>query len=259
VRVCVQVEPTEIDKQVAVKIAVSDSGIGLRQEDQQRIFDSFQQVDASMTRSYGGTGLGLTIVRELVDRMGGSVSLDSVYGKGSCFTVEFRQPIAEAGRLQEPDKKTLLGPVVSVGTEPRLTVKGLMKPSVLLAEDNPTTQELLVILLENAGVNVHVVSNGRQAIDFLERERVDLVFMDCQMPEMDGLEATLQLRRNGLSAPIIALTAHAREEDESRCLVAGMNDFLSKPFRKAELEALLDKWLFSGIASDTPCPQSGLE
>jgi CheY-like chemotaxis protein len=113
----------------------------------------------------------------------------------------------------------------------------------LLVEDNPITQQLLQVLLENAGLEVAIVGNGQEAIDFLGQKSVDLIFMDCQMPYVDGLEATRQLRSMGLRTPVVALTAHAREEDEQRCLQAGMDDFLGKPFRKFELEDLLGKWL----------------
>ena len=220
------------DGDADVVIAVRDTGIGLRPEDQERIFDSFEQVDTSTTRNYGGTGLGLTIVRQLVEEMGGSISLDSVYGEGSCFTLRLNLPFAKQTFLVETTE--------SAGDIPVLSLPGRR---VLLAEDNPTTQQLLQIMLENVDLEVHIVQTGREAIAFLEKQDVDLVLMDCQMPEMDGIEATRSLRAAGLQTPVIALTAHAREEDEGRCLTAGMDDFLGKPFRKNELEAILLKWL----------------
>ncbi len=114
---------------------------------------------------------------------------------------------------------------------------------VLLAEDNPTTQNLISILLGQMGIELTIVDNGQAVLDFLAKETVDLILMDCQMPQLDGFEATSQLRAQGLATPIIALTAYARPEDEQQCLAAGMNDFLSKPFRQSELKDVLARWL----------------
>jgi CheY-like chemotaxis protein len=114
---------------------------------------------------------------------------------------------------------------------------------ILLAEDNPTTQSLISILIEQMGFDLTIVDNGQAAVEFLEMERVDLILMDCQMPKMDGYAATSLLRSRGIETPVIALTAYARAEDEEECMNAGMNDFLSKPFRQAEMFAILEKWL----------------
>jgi CheY-like chemotaxis protein len=117
---------------------------------------------------------------------------------------------------------------------------------VLLAEDNPTTQHLISLIMGPMGIELTVVDNGRAAIDFLAEQSVDLIFMDCQMPLLDGFETTAHLRAGGLETPIIALTAYALAEDEQQCLAVGMNDFLSKPFRQSELKALLARWLGDG-------------
>jgi len=114
---------------------------------------------------------------------------------------------------------------------------------ILLAEDNPTTQSLVSILLEQMGFDLTIVDNGQAAVEFLNKEEVDLILMDCQMPQMDGFKATAHLRAKGIETPIIALTAYGRGEDEEQCLAAGMNDFLSKPFRQFEMRAMLQKWL----------------
>lgn len=225
-------------------ISVQDTGIGLRQQDHERIFDSFQQADSSTTRRYGGTGLGLTIVRDLIQLMGGDISLESTYGEGSRFSIRLKLPVAEGGPIPETG--------VMPQTQAAPIEKQRLAARILLAEDNPTTQQLLLILLENAGLDVTVVDNGRQAVDFLDQQSVDLVFMDCQMPEMDGLEATGQLRRKGIKVPVVALTAHAREEDEVKCLKAGMDDFMSKPFRKFELDMILEKWLALPAVPEAP-------
>ena len=230
VRVIVQAGHANPGEPVALQIAVRDTGIGLRPEDQERIFDSFQQADSSTTRKYGGTGLGLTIVRELAELMDGYVELESVAGQGSCFTVHLMIEAASAPPKPEEQSSVLSR---SRGSGQK----------VLLVEDNPITQQLLQLFLESAGLRVAIVGTGQKAIEFLGHESVDLIFMDCQMPDLDGFEATRELRSKGLKTPIVALTAHAREEDEQRCLQAGMDDFLGKPFRKFELEDVLGKWL----------------
>jgi len=123
---------------------------------------------------------------------------------------------------------------------------------ILLAEDNPATQSLISIIMEQMGVDLTIVDNGQAAVEFLEKEEVDLVLMDCQMPQMDGFKATTQLRAKGIETPVVALTAYAREEDEEQCLAAGMNDFLSKPFRMSEMRAILQKWLAGKLQSVPP-------
>ena len=129
------------------------------------------------------------------------------------------------------------------------------KGRILLAEDNPTTQELLTILLHGAGYSLTVVADGHGAIRHAAAESFDLIFMDCQMPHLNGLEAAMQLRSSGVTTPIVALTAHARREDEARCLAAGMNDFLGKPFRRHELFAVLEKWLPGSTAAQPSAPR----
>jgi len=123
---------------------------------------------------------------------------------------------------------------------------------ILLAEDSPATQSLISIIMEQMGFDLTIVDNGQAAVEFLEKEEVDLVLMDCQMPQMDGFKATTQLRAKGIETPVVALTAYAREEDEEQCLAAGMNDFLSKPFRMSEMRAILQKWLAGKLQSVPP-------
>ena len=127
---------------------------------------------------------------------------------------------------------------------------------ILLAEDNPATQSLISIIMEQMGVDLTIVDNGQAAVEFLEKEVVDLVLMDCQMPQMDGFNATAQLRAKGIETPIVALTAYAREEDAEQCLAAGMNDFLSKPFRQSEMRAILQKWLPRKPQGVSPCVEN---
>jgi signal transduction histidine kinase/ActR/RegA family two-component response regulator len=223
---------------------IQDTGVGIPVAAQSRIFDSFDQGDSSTTRKYGGTGLGLTIAKELTQLMGGQLSFESRPGEGSNFSVQLPLEICKQSELpllatvqparpKSPEADSLIVTASDTSKSRR----------VLLAEDNPTTQSLLSILLQQMGIELEIVDNGQQAIDFLLNEQVDLILMDCHMPFLDGLEATARLRAQGLSTPIVALTAYAREEDEQRCLGAGMNDFLSKPFRQAELRDILTRWL----------------
>ncbi len=233
VRIVVQIGDAGPDRLLPLRISVWDTGVGVRAKDRERIFDSFQQADSTTTRKYGGTGLGLTIVRELVRMMGGMIELESFSGKGSGFTVHLQ---LEAGAPPQ-DQALQKAHAAPVERPPRAG------QSMLLVEDNATTRQLVQLLFEGSGLDLFIVENGLQAIEFLTEEKVDLIFMDCQMPDMDGFETTRELRSMGLQVPIIALTALAHEEDEQRCLDAGMNDFLRKPFRKFELEATLAKWL----------------
>ncbi len=233
---------------------VKDTGPGIPVADQERIFNSFDQGAGSSTRLYGGTGLGLSIVRDLVHAMDGVVSLESTPGQGSSFTVCLPLPLASQD--VQPPVTAGAGLAAVAGAEDLiqepLDLSG-RDIKILLAEDNPTTQALISILVEQMGYDLTVVDNGQAAVDYLEKEQVDLILMDCQMPQLDGYKATSQLRANGLKTPIIALTAYARAEDEEECLAAGMSDFLSKPFRQFEMHAILKKWL---PAHCGPGPQS---
>lgn len=224
---------------------IQDTGAGINPDIQDRIFESFDQGDSSTTRRYGGTGLGLAIVKDLVQAMRGTVSFESELGTGSLFRVCLPLTAADhsGSARRHPEDQTGAGDPAVEGVElPPLSEMGKGQ-RILLAEDNPTTQSLLAILMEQMGFGLTIVDNGQAALDFLEKEVVDLVLMDCQMPELDGFTATAQLRAKGFETPIVALTAYARAEDEEQCLAAGMNDYLSKPFRQAELQAMLQKWL----------------
>ncbi|MCK4510072.1 MAG: response regulator [Desulfuromonadales bacterium] len=254
---------------------VQDTGVGIPPEALSRIFDSFDQGDSSTTRKYGGTGLGLAITKELALLMGGQVTVASQLGEGSTFTVQLPMPLSKQSELplfiteQSPLSKpsslpklptavpTLLSPKSSAPDAPLAdepVASGVRR--VLLAEDNPTTQSLISILLQQLGIELMIVDDGQAAIDFLADEKVDLILMDCQMPKLDGFEATAQLRAQGLSTPIVALTAYARAEDEEQCLAAGMNDFLSKPFRQSELKDVLVRWLGADALSQNSAPAS---
>ena len=231
---------------------VQDTGIGIPEDVQMQIFDSFDQGDGSLSTKSGGTGLGLAIVKKLVQMMKGRVTVDSRSGEGSTFSVYV--PMTLAGRSELPLSATEQSKQqkFSVEEAPAVSVPvasdGIRR--ILLAEDNPTTQNLLSILLQQMGVELTIVDNGQAAIDALAKEKVDLIFMDCQMPQLDGFEATAQLRAQGLLTPIVALTAYARAEDEQQCLAVGMNDFLSKPFRQSELRAVIIRWFGAEFLTD---------
>ena len=239
VRITATLIPADSPDGVGIRIAVLDTGIGISPEAVGRIFNAFDQADNRLSRTYGGTGLGLTIVHELARLMNGTVEVESIPGKGSCFTVTLllRRAPADAAPA-EPEAMAAR----RLAAAPPLPVAN-GRGRILLAEDNPTTQELLRILLQGAGFDLTIVDDGQAALECASAHRFDLIFMDCQMPRLDGLETSLRLRHAGVVTPIVALTAHARHEDEERCLAAGMNDFLGKPFRQHELHAILSRWM----------------
>ncbi|MDP3152001.1 MAG: ATP-binding protein [Archangium sp.] len=204
-------------------IEVADTGIGMTKEVRERLFEPFVQADASTTRRFGGTGLGLVISRRLVRSMGGEVTVTSEPGVGSCFTVSLPYVLAVA-----PPTPSRLIPIVSV---PR---------SVLVVEDNRVNQVVVVRLLQKLGHQVMVADDGERALELATSHEFDVVLMDCHMPVMDGYEATRCLRGRGLTTPIFALTAAVTNEDRERCLEAGMTGVLSKPIRVERLAEVLD-------------------
>ena len=212
--------------------AVRDSGIGINSEKLDSMFTAFQQADSSISRRYGGTGLGLPIARTLAERMGGTLHARSEEGQGSVFTLEIplelHQPVTLSQRpLQEPEA------VCAPGRK------------VLLVEDNQVNQTVIESMLSSLGYEVTMVSDGAQAIHFANTERFAAILMDCRLPIINGYEATRQIRQlAGCRAlPIIALTANALQGDRETCLQAGMNDDLAKPFKRADLEQILQRWV----------------
>ncbi|ERW36797.1 two-component system sensor/response regulator hybrid [Pseudomonas aeruginosa BWHPSA019] len=213
--------------------AVHDSGIGISPERLEHMFDAFQQADSSISRRYGGTGLGLAIARTLAERMGGTLQAESKEGSGSTFTLEIPLPFQQspAHRQQAAGDAA----PVAAGQE------------ILLVEDNPVNQTVIEAMLRSLGYRVTLVADGIQAVRSAERQRYDAILMDCRLPVLDGYSATREIRaqENGRQVPIIALTANALQGDRENCLQAGMNDYLAKPFKRAELQRILQRWIGS--------------
>ncbi|NVM21180.1 MAG: response regulator [Desulfobacterales bacterium] len=231
--VCAEKSP---DKAV-LEFSVKDTGIGIPRESIAKLFTPFTQADGSTTRRYGGTGLGLTICKRLVDMMDGEIRAKSEPGQGSAFYFT-----ANFGRQSEDKEKR---PVASsVSTEP-VTIERLRGATILVAEDNTINQDVASEILASVGIIVETANNGKEAIDALNSGAYDCVLMDIQMPDMDGFEATRLIRQdpNFNKLPIIAMTAHAMTGDRQKCIEVGMNDYIAKPIEPEELFSKLGKWV----------------
>ena len=222
---------SQADLNVEVRFEVQDTGIGMTQEQQARVFEAFEQGHSSTTRKYGGTGLGLTISRHLARMMGGQVGVKCSPGSGCIFWFNVT--------LKRIDQSKLPASVAVVATDFRHDA------TVLLVEDNEINQEVAKQILESKGLSVDVAWHGVEALERVTSRNYDAILMDMQMPVMDGLEATRLIRELPAyrSVPIIAMTANAFEEDKQQCMAAGMNDFLSKPFDPEMLFAMLIRWI----------------
>jgi PAS domain S-box-containing protein len=224
-----------------LRFEVSDTGMGMTPEVQRNLFQPFSQGDSSITRRYGGTGLGLTICRDLVRMMGGDIEVESTPGTGSRFRFELRLPLLATA--QAPARAA-----PPATQRPAAELPGsdsLRGAHLLVVEDNPINREIASAVLSRAGARVSIACDGREALAMLERERFDGVLMDCQMPDMDGYEATRQIRQRPQwrDLPIIAMTANALVSDRDKVLAAGMNDHIAKPLRVGDMFATLARWI----------------
>ena len=216
---------------------VSDTGVGIPKAAKKRMFEAFAQADPSIQRRFGGTGLGLSITKKLVDMMGGLISFESVEGKGTTFKVELRFPAGDEIPLVESS---------DVPGQKRAGQTDFSKNRILVADDNPTNQLLIKGYLHKLGCNFHIVANGQEVLDAMREAKFDLILMDCQMPEMDGYQATKIIRSSSgfpNQIPILALTANAVKGDEKKCFEAGMNEHITKPVSLKELTRRLDQYL----------------
>ncbi|SDA70898.1 Signal transduction histidine kinase [Pseudomonas sp. NFACC15-1] len=232
-RVTVQCQWQALDHELLwFTCTVRDSGIGIPAESLERMFDAFQQADSSISRRYGGTGLGLPIARTLAERMGGTLRAQSEEGQGSVFTLEI--PLALS--RQAPPTLAPRLPTGSGDGEGR---------NVLLVEDNPVNQTVIEAMLRSLGFTVSVATDGAQAVRSAESLIFEAILMDCRLPIIDGYEATRQIRQlpGCGEVPIIALTANALQGDREACLAAGMNDYLAKPFKRNDLQQILQRWV----------------
>jgi PAS domain S-box-containing protein len=226
----------ETEQTVTLQFKVKDTGIGIRSEHLPLVFESFSQVDSSTTRKYGGTGLGLTITKNLVELMGGQIQIDSQEGMGTSIRVNLTYTIASEGDGKSDERETISSQV--------------FKPEdfrVLVVDDDRLSRLVCKEMLEKLGYRVDLAVNGNEALQKLEASRYSVVLMDCMMPDLDGYETTRRIRERKIKGsitnqlPVIALTARAMEKDKMRCLEAGMNDYLTKPVSLNKLQDILEK------------------
>ncbi len=221
------------DKKLKLKFKVVDTGIGISEKGRKKLFQEFSQTDASISRKYGGSGLGLLISKKFIELMGGKIFVESKEGKGSVFWFVLEMEIGKEKPLGQPiDKKVI-------------TKKSKKKLSVLIVEDNIINQKVTMANLRQLGHDVEIAENGQIAVEMFESGEYDLILMDIQMPVMDGYEATQEIRKyeekNNISdkIKIVAITANAMKEDRSKCISAGMNDYITKPIKQDELQRVL--------------------
>ncbi|MBN1236128.1 MAG: PAS domain S-box protein, partial [Methanotrichaceae archaeon] len=251
-KIVIRVSLENEDKRDAtLRFAISDTGIGIPENRQAILFSPFTQVDGSTTRQYGGTGLGLAISKQLAELMGGKIGLESKVGKGSTFwfTAVFEKLSAGSKSADEMSAKIEgEGAIERSAAKPTISEYEKHKIRILVAEDNPINQKVAQAMMRKMGLRADVVANGKEAVKALQMIPYDLVLMDCQMPEMDGFEATRTIRQEGSrvlnpSIPIIAMTASTMRGDRERCIKAKMNDFIAKPVQRRELAEMLARWL----------------
>jgi len=231
----ISVRLLSIDKKhYVIKVSVKDSGIGISPKDQQSLFKSFSQIDSSNKKSYAGTGLGLAISKELVKLMGGEISIVSTPGLGSTFSFTFLSEIPDKSLMDDNEKNT------------RNTYQKFenQKPKILLVDDNDINRKVANEILKQAGCTIDLAKSGYEAIEKVKKEKYDLIFMDIQMPELDGIETTHKLKAiiNDDLAPVIAMTAYSMEEDRKKFLNEGLDDYISKPIKSDIIIGKVKEW-----------------
>ncbi len=242
VRLVVSAHAVESLRGTRMTFQIIDTGIGMTQEQQARLFRAFSQADSSTTRRFGGTGLGLAISRRLAQMLGGDVTVSSVYGQGSAFTATVQTESLPGASMTNQTTEAQTPIAQDTGCSGRVREK--IGARVLLAEDGPDNQKLISFVLRRAGCDVEVVENGQLAYEtamkaYHRGQPFDVILMDMQMPVQDGYAATTQLRSEGYLGPIIALTAHAMSIDRQKCLDAGCDEFATKPIEKTRLLNLI--------------------
>jgi PAS domain S-box-containing protein len=241
VRVVTQVDSDDANKP-KLRFNVVDTGIGMSEKDLQKLFQPFSQADSSTRRRFGGTGLGLAISRRLAKMLGGDISVTSMAGKGSTFTLSIAMQLSSIAHAQAQPSET-------ANKLPQRSARDIrLNGSILLAEDGPDNQRLICYVLRKAGAEVTVADNGKEALELAlaaqqSAKPFAVVLMDMQMPVMDGYEATSRLRSAGYTGPIIALTAHAMLEDRQKCLGVGCNDYTTKPVNRTNLLEITAKYV----------------
>lgn len=233
---------------LTLEFTVKDTGIGISAEKMDRLFKPFSQLDSSMTRKYGGTGLGLAICKSLVQLMGGEIRVDSSEEKGASFVFTI-----QVQKLEEDDRQSVTEQPDDVfdAEENRI-------PRILVVDDHPINRKLMVSMLEKVGLKPELAEDGSQAVNMAERGRYDMIFMDLQMPVMDGLEATRlirKIRRSGPETVIVAMTANVMDGIQARCLEAGMNEYISKPVKIHSIKQVLSQYSLANPYSESSASQ----
>jgi hypothetical protein len=227
----------ETPENVLLRFEVQDTGIGINPVTLPRLFNAFEQADNTTTRQYGGTGLGLAITRKIAQLMGGEAGVESTPGVGSTFWFTVR--LAKGKPVTAAEK------TANAEDAEAVLLRDYAGHRVLLAEDEPINREVSLMMLDDVGLVVDVAEDGVVAVELASRNAYDLILMDMQMPRMDGLDATREIRKlpNGAKVPILAMTANAFAEDKARCFKVGMNDFIMKPVKPELLFETLLRWL----------------
>jgi len=224
-----------------IRFDVEDTGIGIPKDKQSAVFEVFTQADGSHTRRYGGSGLGLTITKRLAEILGGRLTITSVEGEGSTFSLVLPVGV-DASKDGFLDRHNL---AEELRSDRDKSAEAAFSGRVLVAEDSLTNRTLVELLLKRMGIEVTIAVDGNEAVQKAQNEAFDLILMDMQMPNLNGYEATKTLRKAGFSTPIVALTANAMKGDDKKCLAAGCDDYISKPLDRARLLEVIGKYLAS--------------